>query len=81
MLDYQGRFPTCIPILPHQYTIVLHKALAEVSELETYRNGSWMEWQSESTDGLKSGGSYALWNGYNGWSGHVVGHLVHNSWM
>ena len=38
-------------------------------------------WQSESTDGLKGGWSYVFWSGYNGCSGHLVGHLTHNSWM
>ena len=33
--------------------------------------------QSESTDGRKGGCSYVFWNGYNGCSGHLVGHLPH----
>ena len=32
-------------------------------------------------DGLKSGWScVCFWNGYNGCSGHLVGHLTHNCW-
>ena len=34
-------------------------------------------WQSESTDGLKSGWNFAFWSGYNGCSGLLVGHLTH----
>ena len=37
-------------------------------------------WQSESTDGLKGGWSGVFWNGYNGCSGHPVGHVTHNCW-
>ena len=35
-------------------------------------------WQSEFTDGLKGGWSCVFRNGYNGCSGHLVGHLTHN---
>ena len=32
-------------------------------------------WHSESTDGLKRGWVVLFWSGYNGCSGHLVGHL------
>ena len=38
-------------------------------------------WQSEATDGLKGGWNRVFLSGYNGCSGHVVGHLTHNCWM
>jgi hypothetical protein len=38
-------------------------------------------WQSESTDGLKKGWCCVYWSGYNGCSGHLVGHITHNCWM
>ena len=33
-------------------------------------------WQSESADGLRGGWNSAFWSGYNGCSGHLVGHLT-----
>ena len=34
-----------------------------------------------STDGPKGGWSCVFWNGCNGCSGHLVGHLTHKWWM
>ena len=51
----------------HNYIIpvVLHKAVKEVSKTDNYRRGELLMcgWQSESTDGPKSGRSCAFWSG------------------
>ena len=64
--------------------VVPRKAVAEVSKigklqerLAVVNHG----WQSEPIDGTKAGWSYVFWNGCNGCSGHLVGHLTHNCWM
>jgi hypothetical protein len=63
-------------------SVVPHKAVAEVSKIETYRRG-WLLWM---TDGRANAlmdwkvvGVVFFWSGYNGCSGHVVGY--HNCWM
>ena len=55
-------------------TVVLRKAVAQVSRIGHYRMQGW---QRETTDGPKGGWSCAFWSGCNGCSGH----LTHISWM
>ena len=61
--------------------MVPRKAVAEVSNLYERLVVVSDGWQSEGTDGLKGGWNCAFWSGYNGCSGHLVGHLTHNCWM